>query len=114
MADVVATVHPVGRTVFERGEEGAELRVAVDGTNAEFGIPVETRLKPGNYNMAVSGKLPSGEKVRATNSVEITIGPTFADRMPIVMWVGGDIKDAPVRDFGFTHVLSGRSGRAHV
>ena len=107
MADVVATVHPVGRTVFERGEEGAELRVAIDGTNEEFCIPVETRLKPGDYNMAVSGKLPSGEKVRATNSVEIKIGPTFADRMPVVMWVGGAVKDAPVRDFGFTHVLCG-------
>lgn len=107
MADIIAAVRPVGRTVFERGEEGAELRVAIDGTNEEFGIPVETRLKPGTYNMAVSGKLPSGEKVRATNSVEITIGPTFADRMPVVMWVGGAVKDAPVRDFGFTHVLSG-------
>ena len=106
-ADIVAVVRPVGRTAFERGEEGAELRVAIDGTNEEFGIPVETRLKPGNYNMVVSGKLPSGEKVRATNSVEIKIGPTFADRMPVVMWVGGTVKDAPVRDFGFTHVLCG-------
>ena len=98
-----------GRAAFERGEEGAELKLNVVGTGDVFAVPVETRLKPGEYDVPVPivGRLPSGEEVVATNSVKIRIGPTFADRMPAVMWVGGRVEDAPVRDFGFTHVLCG-------
>ena len=104
-------VRPVGRTAFERGEEGAELKLGVVGTDEVFSVPVETRLRPGEYDMPIPvvGRLKSGEEVVATNSVKIRIGPTFADRMPVVMWVGGAVKDAPVRDFGFTHVLCGGS-----
>ena len=73
--------------------------------NLSFSVPVETRLRPGRYEMVatVVGRLKDGKEVRAKESVGIIIGPTFADRMPVVMWGGGSDKD--VRDFGFTHVL---------
>ena len=105
----MVAVRPAGRAAFERGEEGAELKLSVAGTKDVFSVPVETRLKPGEYDMPVPvvGRLPSGEEVVATNSVKFRIGPTFADRMPAVMWVGGRVEDAPVCDFGFTHVLCG-------
>ena len=68
-------------------------------------VPVETRLRPGRYEMAVVavGRLPDGGEVHVKETVEILIGQTFADRMPVVMWGGGS--DGDVRDFGFTHVL---------
>ena len=72
-------------------------------------IPVETRLRPGAYEMAVniSGRFASGERLQLLETVVIMIGPDFADRMPVVMWMGGS--DEEVRDFGFTHVLRGES-----
>ena len=72
-------------------------------------IPVETRLRPGTYEMVimVSGRFTSGEQVRMREPITIRIGPDFADRMPVVMWMGGS--DEEVRDFGFTHVLRGES-----
>ena len=108
LADRPVAVCPVGRLAFERGEEGAELKLSVVGTGETFSVPVETRLRPGSYEMPapIRGCLPSGERVIATNSVTIRIGPTFADRMPAVMWVGGVVEDEPARDFGFTHLLS--------
>ena len=96
----VVAVRSAGRGTFERGEEGAELKLGVVGSDDVFSVPVETRLKPGEYDMPIPivGRLLSGEEVAATNSVKIRIGPTFADRMPAVMWVGGRVEDAPVRD----------------
>ncbi|MBR2837656.1 MAG: hypothetical protein IKE55_02630 [Kiritimatiellae bacterium] len=131
-------VRLAGRRAFERGEEGATLKLnvvcgadvvvtdvrlaarqldpstgrvyATSGRRLEPGrlsveVPVETRLRPGRYEMAVVavGRLGDGSEVRAKESVEIMVGPTFADRMPVVMWGGGSDRD--VRDFGFTHVL---------
>ena len=108
-------VRPVGRQAFERGEAGAALKLQVVGSDAVFSVPVETRLKPGMYDVPapIAGRLPSGEDVVATNSVQVRIGPTFADRMPAVLWgmgagAVGTVKD--VRDFGFTHVfIDGKS-----
>ena len=102
----VVSVRLAGRAAFERGEEDAKLRLSVVGTDDVFTVPVETRLKPGEYDIPVpiAGRLPSGEEVAATNSVKIRIGPTFADRMPVVMWSGRDADPADVGMFGFTHL----------
>ena len=84
---------------------GLVRRVSLSDGRDVFAVPVETRLKPGRYEMEVSavGHLADGAEVYAKEMIEIMIGPTFADRMPVVMWGGGSDKD--VRDFGFTHVL---------
>ena len=106
-------VRSVGRQAFERGEEVAELKLQIAGTDIVFSVPVETRLKPGVYDLPapVVGRTPSGEKVVATNSVKITIGRRFADRMPAVLWGMGVGTFADVGAYGFTHVLSdGKSG----
>lgn len=99
-------VKPLGRTVFERGEEGAALKLNVVGTEDAFTVPVETRFKPGEYEIPgpITGRLASGEEVVATNSVKIRIGPAFADRMPVVMWSGGPVDPSDAREFGFTHL----------
>ena len=72
---------------------------------AAVDIPVETRVRPGRYELAVvlKARQASGQEVSAKSSVAIAVGPNFADRMPVVMWGGGAHRD--VRDFGFTHVL---------
>ena len=106
-------VRPIGRQTFERGEENAALRLGIVGSDDAFDAPVETRLKPGTYNLQppIAGTLPSGRKVVATNSVSIKIGPTFADRMPTVLWGMGAGTFDDVCAYGFTHVLSdGKSG----
>ena len=102
----MVAVKPAGRVAFERGEEGAGLKLCVVGTDDVFTVPVETRLKPGEYDMPVpiSGRLPSGEEVVATNSITFRIGPTFAGRMPVVMWSGGPVNPSDAREFGFTHL----------
>ena len=101
-------------TVEERS--GAESRVysrvekrcgAVSpGTEIAVELPVETRLAPGaaSATVVLSGTLPSRRFVAQTNSVDMAIGPVFAERMPVVMW-GSSSPDDVVRDFGFTHVL---------
>ena len=88
-----------------RCSQRAVRRLQAKSTYHVFAVPVETRLKPGRYEMNVSavGHLADGVEVCAKETVEIMIGPTFADRMPVVMWGGGSDQD--VRDFGFTHVL---------
>ena len=87
-----------GRVYASSKHRLADARLAI-------AVPVETRLKPGRYEVVVAavGRLADGGDVRVKETVEIMIGPTFADRMPVVMWGGGSDED--VRDFGFTHVL---------
>ena len=73
----------------------------------EFAVPVETRLRPGRYELAVSAtaRLADGGEMGAKETMELVIGPTFAERMPAVLWGRGAGSLKNVRDFGFTHVL---------
>ena len=76
------------------------------GSMTVLEMPVETRLKPGKYTVMVSffGRSQRKGEVRYSKKVELSIGETFADRLPTVMW-GSSGSDPVVRDFGFTHVL---------
>ena len=73
----------------------------------EFAVPVETRLRPGCYALVVSatGRRADGGQLSVEESLDLIVCPTFAKRMPAVIWGrgAGTLKD--VRDFGFTHVL---------
>ena len=73
----------------------------------EFAVPVETRLRPGSYALAVSatGRRADGGQLSVEETMDLVVCPTFAQRMPAVIWGrgAGSLKD--VRDFGFTHVL---------
>ena len=64
-------------------------------------VPIETRLAPGSFrlDLKVTGTSPDGAFAQAA-SLDGAIGPTFADRMPVVMW-GCPILE--IGEFGFTH-----------
>jgi hypothetical protein len=91
-------------TVFSRVERNVP-RIK-NGSITTLEIPVETRLKPGKYPVEVKlmGRSVKKGEICYSKHVNISIGATFADRMPAVMW-GSNGPDEVVRDFGFTHVL---------
>lgn len=80
---------------------GSELGVLPARTVVTVNVPVETRLRPGSFliDLKVTGAGSEGlfaERMTLAGA----IGPTFADRMPVVMW-GCPILE--IGEFGFTH-----------
>ena len=90
-------------TVYSRVDK--RLAKVEPGAEISVFLPMETRLAPGAAvaEVVLSGMRQTGGFAAYTNSVALAIGPTFADRMPAVMWGCNDTVAA--KDFGFTHVL---------
>ncbi|MDO5319824.1 MAG: hypothetical protein Q4G65_14450 [bacterium] len=64
-------------------------------------VPVETRIRPGTSCLEVTISHTGGTVSR---KVSIDIGPTFAPRMPALMW-GFSAPATVLADYGFTHGL---------
>ena len=122
------------RRVFVRMEDGASTRVSVHnsslhpiagltlqvtacgqssqhrigvlpaGASASIDVDVDTHLRPGEYELAVTaGGLWSGERIARDTARTLTVVPRPRPRMPVVMWGGGDVPT--LTDIGFTHKL---------
>ena len=84
--------------------------IAVGG-KAVFDAPVETRFRTGNFtfDVSVEGNGANG-CVKSAQAFPAAIGPTFAPRMPAIMWVieprfeAEAIKNNSAQEMGFTHV----------
>jgi len=74
------------------------------GTERPLDLEVDTRLRPGEYELeaSVSGEL-GAEGVATATFRTLVIVPRPLARMPVVMWGGGDV--ATLNDIGFTHKL---------
>ena len=98
VADVLAEVLLNGQTiVFALGQLDAGAQGAVR-------IDVDTKLRPGDYEMVVtlSGQV-AGLQVAADTVRTLVITPRPMERMPVLMWGGGDPET--LNDIGFTHKL---------
>ena len=97
----------IGEALPERGGRVRPEDRTCASRTFEFAIPVETRLRPGRYELAISatGRLANGNEIGAKETMDLSVGPTFAERMPMLIWGrgAGTLKDAG--NFGFTHVL---------
>lgn len=84
------------------GKEAAAVQIPTIAANSEIQIPVaiDTILRPGKYVYGLTVQNASGT-VLATVNVETWIVARRPERMPVVMWGYGDIKQ--VQQAGFTH-----------
>ena len=100
----VRQIDAAGREVACTRTDLGDIR---KGAGAKLSVPVETRLRPGRTVFAAEflARGTDGRERRFGRTFEGRIGPTFALRMPVVMW--GDVHDeTAVADFGFTHGLT--------
>ena len=74
------------------------------GAIAKNSVVIESRVRTGESELRVQleGKGNGAETVKAFGRFKIGIGPTFAERMPTVMW-GFNAPRKTVADYGFTH-----------
>jgi len=82
-----------------------KLGTIAAGGKVEYALPVETRLIPGKSELVLTLHA-SGSKgaVKEVQRTAIDIAPTFAPRMPSLIWyVESPVSE--VADYGFTHVL---------
>ena len=98
MAQVSAQVTVQGRSAaFDLGH-------LAPGVEKSLSIEVDTRLRPDDYGLvATASGLLGVEAVEATASRSLAIVPRPLERMPVVMWGGGDV--TTLSDIGFTHRL---------
>jgi hypothetical protein len=67
-------------------------------------IDVDTSLRPGDYELSVVARgSAAGQEITADTTRTIVITPRSLERMPVLMWGGGD--PATLSDIGFTHKL---------
>lgn len=89
------------------------------GEAREASIPVDARLRPGNYEASVSVRVPGwgykGSEYTTTTQIPFVIVPRpLPHEMPVVMWglggTDGVIKGIPrLKEVGFTHCLGLRT-----
>jgi len=84
--------------------------IAANGA-VSFNAPVETRFRPGKFafDVSVEGRGTNGS-AKTTQKFPAAIGPTFAPRMPAIMWIVSPqtnedvaISRNAVQEMGFTH-----------
>ncbi len=68
---------------------------------ASRAVAVETRVRPGTQKLEVTLSAEGRTHVR---TIDVAIGPTFAPRMPALMW-GFSAPPSVLADYGFTHGL---------
>ncbi len=99
---------------------GAHVTIQLDGTKpvtreipalepgASFDLeyPLDTRLRPGNYSLALHLRADLPEPIDTTEKITVRIVPRhLPKRMPVVMW-GGISRDLDrAKQIGFTHGL---------
>ena len=108
LSDVHIKAYQIARTgqrlaSFEKSIGGVREKSLIVGA-----IPVDPRLRPGAFSflITVSGMGRSGG-FSQTKTLEATVGSTFSERMPVVMW-GGRLKG--LSDVGFTHLTETEVG----
>ena len=78
---------------------------------ASFNAPVETRFRPGKFafDVSVEGRGAKG-LAKTVQMFPAAIGPTFAPRMPAIMWIVSPqtnedvaVRRDAVQEMGFTH-----------
>lgn len=105
-----------GRLVldFAGRESRHSLGELPPGEAVTLEIPVDTRLRPGQYVAKVEfhasdeerRETPPGPGVQLTREFPLTIVPRpLPHRMPVILWGSGPTE--VVRDFGFTHQMIG-------
>jgi hypothetical protein len=96
-----------GRAQVRFGDSTKDVTLPDLAPNAEQVIPVsvDTRVRPGSYTLSVVVSASDGGKgLSVQQEIPITIVPRpLPDRMPVVMWGGGDIER--LKAIGFTHKL---------
>ena len=114
-----------GRTVFYRGEKDAVITAKISGVTSDeplivtgpagwsktltihsgkVGIPVETRLIPGKYQLNCQCGRDSG-------TLDYIVGPEYYTGFPVCIWGDGFASHRLYQDHGFTHALRHRSTR---
>ena len=84
------------------------------GESVLLGLPVETRLSPGKYQLDLDITAEkAGTAVVSKAAVDYRIGPLHHDTMPVVMW-GGSGNYKSYQEIGFTHLTSPGSTRQAV
>lgn len=68
-------------------------------------LPVDTRVRPGAYPLAVTAVATDGEReYRTETGLDVVVAARpLPDQMPVVLWGSGDLKR--VKEIGFTHQL---------
>ena len=85
------------------GRRVKETSAVPCGADGRFVVPVETRIRPGESMVEFSySPAGGGDPVTPTNAVKIAVGPTFADRMPLVIW-GYGAPMTTIAEYGITH-----------
>ncbi len=109
-----ASLSGVSATVRQLNAEGRcvathkrDIGDVAQGGCASFSVPVQTRVRPGSafFDVAVEGRGARGV-VKIERRVEAAVGPTFAARMPALMW-GFNAPYEVLSDYGFTHASAG-------
>ncbi|MCB1063072.1 MAG: LamG domain-containing protein [Verrucomicrobiae bacterium] len=100
-------------------DAGIEIATLGKGEARALEIPIDSRLRPGEYEIEITVDTPDwggGEAAhRSTSRIPFVIVPRpLPHRMPVVMWgLGGTegvIKEIPtLKDLGFTHCLGLRT-----
>lgn len=102
--------------VRQRNGSGEKINLAsVDigdvkpGESKLFSVPVQTRVRTGDvfFDVGVKGEKPNGS-VKMLQIVKAKVGPTFAERMPAVMWEFASSHEE-LADFGATHGIPRRA-----
>jgi len=99
------TVTQVSAQVTVQGRRATHtLGDLATGAERTLDVEIDTRLRADEYELVVgvSGEL-GAQAVEAAGSRILTIVPRPLERMPVVMWGGGDV--ATLNDIGFTHKL---------
>jgi len=107
LSNDTATPLTGGRAEIAFGGLTRQVELPTLAPNQEQTIPLEvdTSLRPGDYLLNVTASARAGdEELRIAEEFPITIVPREPpDRMPVVMWGGGDIPT--LKAIGFTHQL---------
>lgn len=84
------------------------------GATHDVSVPIDTGLRPGDYEIAAELRSPSDSDWRGEETFSFTIVPRpLPHRMPVLMW-GLNSADSitkemtRLKDIGFTHVLGAR------
>lgn len=98
------------------GIEATEIKLPdlKPGATHDVTIPIDTSLRPDDYEIVIALKSPSDSNWRGHESFSFTIVPRpLPHRMPVLMWgfnsASGITKEmSRLKDLGFTHVLGAR------
>ncbi len=101
----------VSTAMADTGVTVKSIAALAPGADAEIEVPIDTRLRPGEY--LLNARIEAGEKTkwRGETVMPFTIvARELPNQMPVIMWgLGGDqtvIDEIPrLKEIGFTHCL---------